>query len=132
MEREERQTKTNMSAVMTQYMALLDLLYATCNQQGLGKLSPSELASKLNISQAMVHKKIRNLIHFGILEMLEQKDSYRMTKINLRETPLGQTYELLELINQQPQLSYEEQAQKLGIARSELESIYGSLIYLLM
>ncbi|MBP1990339.1 hypothetical protein [Paenibacillus eucommiae] len=94
------------------------------------KLSVKVLANLLDAEQSDIIRWKKKLLDFGLIE---QEGMYvRVVISDVSESPLGITNDLLMLIAEEPQLSFRQQAESLGLEQKQLEVVYGYLISVIM
>ncbi|TDF99440.1 helix-turn-helix domain-containing protein [Paenibacillus piri] len=127
---ERENVEANLHYLVAQYSGLVELLLAKKGNDGISRLSKSDMAAHLGISQTAISKRLKKFIHFGLIEK-SGIAGYRVIHTDFMETPLGRVFDLLTIIEATPNLSYEQQAKELGVSVHEIEMIYGYLVYLL-
>ncbi|MFE5321843.1 winged helix-turn-helix transcriptional regulator [Paenibacillus sp. NPDC056579] len=127
---ERERIEANIQYLVTQYKGLVVLLLAKKNNDGVSRISQSDMAAHLGISQTAVSKRLKKFIDFGLIEKVGIA-GYRVIHADFMKTPLGKMFDLLKIIDQRPNLSYKQQADELGVTVKEVEIIYGYLVYLL-
>lgn len=121
----------NWSDLLQQYRTLIYIILEKKNDAGVSTVTVTELSKVLRLSPADISSRIKKCIDFGMLEAAEPT-GFRVLEADLQYTPIGYMAQLLKVIQQFPESSFEQQADAMRISVKELESVYGYFLYLLM
>lgn len=116
--------------LVEQYSRLVDLLMEKENNDGVSRLSYSDMAKHLGITKTAVSTKLNKFLNFGLIEKAGIA-GYRVIHKDFMNTSLARIFDLLKIIDESPNLSYKQQAEKMGVTVKEIQNIYGYLVYLL-
>ncbi|WP_152394439.1 hypothetical protein [Paenibacillus guangzhouensis] len=117
--------------LLQQYRTLIYILLEKKNEAHISTVTVTELSKVLRLSHADIASRIKKCIGFGILEAVEPT-GFRVLQSDLTYTPIGYMAQLLQVIKQLPESSFEQQADAMQISVKELESVYGYFLYLLL
>lgn len=109
------------------YRELIAVLRENEDEQGISSITEFEIAKTLGAPQKVISKRIKRFADFGVIEQINSS-SYRIIQPDILSTPLGRVGELLNVIHSSSNLSYQQQAEMLGLSMSELEIVYSYLV----
>ncbi|MCS7460780.1 hypothetical protein N0M98_11555 [Paenibacillus doosanensis] len=110
---------------------LLKLLSSKRNQDGVCHLSLKVLSNFMDLSTEDVSRTIRKLAHFGLIKSNRAQNEFEILKQHFESSPLAITESLLKLLQENPELTFQEQAARLDISVKDLEVVYGHFVYVL-
>ena len=121
----------NWGDLLQQYRTLIYIILEKKNESDVSHVTVTELSKVLRLSPADISSRIKKCISFGILEAAEPT-GFRVLQTDLQCTPFGYMAQLLKVIQQLPESSFEQQAEALRISVKDLEAVYGYFLYLLL
>jgi len=130
---EENKLIEKASYIKEVYNSVLELLLIHKGTDGICRISQSEIALRLGLSQTAIAKRFKNLRKFGAIEKVGHQNAYVVHHTNLLEhSPLGLTLKLAHLLDVRPELisDYNAQAEVLGASYNDIQIARGYLSYL--
>lgn len=110
------------------YQRLIKLIKLKTIEDERCTLPHKVMANFLDVTSDEITRWLDQLIQFKIIEKVGPGSAYRV--VNLAEEPtfLDKMAQLLVLIKEEPYLSFQQQAEALGISMKELEGLFGFYI----
>lgn len=110
------------------YQRLIKLIKLKTIEEDRCTLPHKVMANFLDVASDEITRWLDRLIQFGMIEKLGPGSVYRVVNPAEEVNKLDRMAELLVLIKEQPDLSFEQQAGTLGITMQELEALFGFFI----
>lgn len=110
------------------YQRLVKLIRLKTIEEDRCTLPPKVMANFLDVASDDMARWLDKLLQLGIIEKLGPGNVYRVVNPTEEKNKLDKIAELLVLIEEQPQLSFEQQAELLGVTIQELEGLFGFFI----
>ncbi|OPA81074.1 hypothetical protein BVG16_01665 [Paenibacillus selenitireducens] len=121
----------NWNDLLQQYRTLIYILLEKRNEAGISHVTVTELSKVLRLSHADISSQMQKCIDLGLIEVADPS-GFHVIHADLTNSPIGHMSQLLKVIQQLPDSSFEQQAEQLGFTLKELEAVYGYFIYLLL
>jgi hypothetical protein len=113
------------------YRRLLKLIELKSSVDGVCSLPHKVMANFLDATPEDVQKWLKKLLEFGIIEKVAPDYTYKIIDSELEHSPLDYVADLLNLLKENPELSFFLQAKALGITVQELELLFGLIIQIM-
>ncbi|MFD2662782.1 winged helix-turn-helix transcriptional regulator [Paenibacillus thailandensis] len=126
--------KENAQCLLDAYISVINILSSCKDTVGVSRISQTEIAKMLGISQTAVAKRFKNLTKFGAISKAGPRNAYIVLKTDLlNHSPIGLLYKLMTLLKEQPDIvnDYYKQAEQLNVSYKEVQVARGYLTFLI-
>ncbi|NHN30719.1 hypothetical protein [Paenibacillus agricola] len=114
------------------YRRLIKLIELKSVEDGACSLPHKVMANFLDTTQEHIQKWLEKLIEFGIIKQVGNSFTYKTVISEYEQTPIDHLLDLMNLLKENPELSFFLQAKTLNISVQELELLFGLLIQIMM
>jgi hypothetical protein len=111
------------------YQELIEIIQSNSDHEGTCRLSPKVLANFLNVESSHISSWLPKLVTLGYLKV--EGASYRINPIDAEQSPLLKIAELMQVLAENRELNFGQQAEALQVSMNELEAIYGCFVLLI-
>ncbi|NMM52929.1 winged helix-turn-helix transcriptional regulator [Paenibacillus aquistagni] len=122
----------NTNYLVESYAQVINLLLEHKDNEGISRISQSEIARKLGVSQSAIAKRFSNLIKFGAIKKSGYKNAYTVIYVDLFNfSPLGLLFKLIILLDKNPEIinDYYKQAELLNVSYHDIQIARGYLSF---
>jgi len=126
--------KENAQYLLDAYISVINILSSNKDSDGVSRISQTEIAKILGVSQTAVAKRFKNLIKFGAITKAGPRNAYIVLKTDLlNHSPIGLLYKLMTLLQEQPDIvnDYYKQAELLNVSYKDVQVARGYLTFLI-
>ncbi|MFH0069748.1 winged helix-turn-helix transcriptional regulator [Peribacillus sp. NPDC056705] len=115
------------------FMAILDLIETSQNEDGISNISQKELSSRLSISPTNVSNRLKILAKYNAIVKVAP-GAYRLLHNDINYTPYPNVVKVVELLEGDPSLigKYKKQAELLGLEINEVQQAWGYIYDLIL
>ncbi|MUG85702.1 winged helix-turn-helix transcriptional regulator [Paenibacillus timonensis] len=97
--------KENAQYLLDAYISVINILSSNKDSDGVSRISQTEIAKILGVSQTAVAKRFKNLIKFGAITKSEPRNAYIVLNTDLlNHSPIGLLYKLMTLLQERPDI----------------------------
>lgn len=118
----------NINYLVESYSQVINLLLEHKDNEGISRISQSEIARKLGVSQSAIAKRFSNLIKFGAIKKNGYKNAYTVIYADLYNySPLGLLFKLIILLDKNPEIinDFYKQAELLNVSYHDIQIARG-------